>query len=305
MSGGKIIPILFIIPILAFMWMGCGEDDSEENNGKLELEMEASEDSHVADEESQVTNAEVRVDGEVEGKYAITETPSLTLGEGGHIVGVTFMDKAGNKVHEYGPLIVEIEPKQVVRVLISFPSPPPPLSLRLIVETSRFEILEIFQLVPNPDMNILKLIGGRAATKGVAVMTIEDSDGNKLDEFNGASEFLFDDGILEFIDIDDQGNSNYAGNSSGRFIIYIGTREDGNILFAGTFATHPKDSMRIAINPDGEIAVFENRVNTDGVAKRDHQDIFSEGTLLKGSAFAELKGDVYLIDMVADLIPAL
>jgi hypothetical protein len=280
----KMFLITGLLLLSIFSWLGCGE-------GTLELD--------TGNPGSPITKAKVRVDGEDKGTYDLAKIPTdkgiqIDLRAGGHVVGVDFLDREGNVVSSYGPKIVKIEAGQIERISRCDNCGQCVKIGRLKAETSRFEITEALDLTPSPDINTLKISKGAAVTKGVSPLIVEDKDGNQIDQFHGSAEFRFDDGILLLTK--SQPNLVYDGNSSGRFTIYRGRKEDGDIIFEGTFATQPEDTWHLVMSPDNQVIEFTNQVSLEGVGKGKFQ-----GQFLKGTAFAELKGDVFLISMDSEL----
>jgi hypothetical protein len=281
---------MMVLVLMMAVCFGCGRGEDE---GTLALDIIPNGGT------TQITQAQVRLDTKNEGTFNLNgNIPTFKLSEGGHILGVDFLDKEGKRVSAYTPKIVEIQAGDITRVTIRLRDGSGPTKIgRMRWETARFEIAEVPDFTPSPDINTLKISKGGGIIKGATLLIVEDNLGNKINQLPMSADFLFDDGLLYLIDdIKNQPSRVYKGDASGQFTLYHGRKEQGLTIFEGVFVVFPTGNWRIVMTQENQLIEWNAQVSVEAVGKGSFQ-----GHVLKGIAFAELKGIILLVNLEGEL----
>jgi hypothetical protein len=283
---------LFLIAASA-IFQSCGDNDSD----PAILEIHLKNLDAVAGRNVTMV---VRVNGDEKYSLPVEEAAPIPLEPGVNNVGIDF--KMGNELKNVKREIpIQSDQREIWEIdlkTVFSPENGIPLKVgRMIMETSRFKITKVFDFEPAPDINILKVSSeGLAIIEGVTPVIVEDDNGKKVDEFQMSADFWFDDGLLKFVGVDEQQNLMYKGNSSGRFTVYRGRRENGDIIFEGVWVNSPTDSWDLVLSLDNQIISWEAQASLEADGKGIYQ-----GHFLKGLSSNKLNKDVFEISMEADL----
>jgi hypothetical protein len=269
-----------LLLISAFAWFGCGEDE-----GALEIV--------IKNEADQITQVQVRIDSEDQGTFDLnSDIPTFNLREGGHILGVDFLSQDDKRVSSYAPKIVEIQAGQTERISIKVGPQPGPTGC-FSAKDVNFQITQPGQYIPLPDRKSLKATGGRGIVVLGLIEVFDCETGKRTGEIFVSSEYIEDPSIWEF----DEKEGKFKGSGSGRFIIYRGRKEEGEVIFEGDYIADPPGNLRAVVNPEDRTLVefkilYRLEANGKGIYK-DH--------ILEGTAVSELKGDSFVVSMDAEV----
>lgn len=282
----KLSLIQSFLLISLLVCFGCGEG----GDGTLEFKFNTPQDS-------QITEARVRVDTKDRWTLDLSEKlHSRQIEAGRYIVGVDLFNGSGEKVGTYWK-IVEVNEGETRRIDITMKPPSEPISdndcIRFSASDVNFQITQPGQYILLPDGKSLKATGGAGILDLGLIEVFDCVTGKRTGEIIVSSEYIGDPSIWEF----DEKEGKFKGSGSGRFIIYRGRKEEGEVIFDGNFIADPPGNLRAVVNPaEGTLIEFKVLYRLEAKGKGIYSD-----HILEGTAVSELKGDNFVVSMDAEI----